>query len=176
MSIHAWPPLHCRICRAVTTRLLDFAGKPKRLASRKARRSPRAATGPIPERPNAEKANSRTSLGRRAFACAMQLDVTLKGHPRRNLNELCLYTVKTADPLRAVYLPLRRLAETAGDRKPSCAAAPDKRRVHEKRIGRRARGYDNRACSHASRSLSFRRAAPLWKQFASDKRRQLSRN
>lgn len=29
-----------------------------------------------------------------AFACAMQLDVTIKGHGRMNLAELCIYEVK----------------------------------------------------------------------------------
>ena len=29
-----------------------------------------------------------------SFACAMQLDVTIKGHGRMNLNELCIYEVK----------------------------------------------------------------------------------
>lgn len=29
-----------------------------------------------------------------AFACAMQLDLTLKGHGRLSLNELCIYEVK----------------------------------------------------------------------------------
>jgi hypothetical protein len=29
-----------------------------------------------------------------SFACAMQLDVTLKGHGRMSLNELCIYEVK----------------------------------------------------------------------------------
>src|SRR2546421_4351440 len=29
-----------------------------------------------------------------AFACAMQLEVTIKGHGRMNLNELCVYQVK----------------------------------------------------------------------------------
>jgi hypothetical protein len=29
-----------------------------------------------------------------SFACAMHLDVTIKGHGRMNLNELCIYVVK----------------------------------------------------------------------------------
>jgi hypothetical protein len=29
-----------------------------------------------------------------SFACAMQLDLTLKGHGRMSLNELCIYEVK----------------------------------------------------------------------------------
>lgn len=29
-----------------------------------------------------------------SFACAMQLDLTLKGHGRMSLNELCVYEVK----------------------------------------------------------------------------------
>ncbi len=29
-----------------------------------------------------------------SFACAMQLDVTIKGHGRMNLNELCIYEIK----------------------------------------------------------------------------------
>lgn len=29
-----------------------------------------------------------------SFACAMQLDVTIKGHGRMNVNELCIYEVK----------------------------------------------------------------------------------
>jgi limonene-1,2-epoxide hydrolase len=29
-----------------------------------------------------------------SFACAMQLDVTIKGQGRMNLNELCVYEVK----------------------------------------------------------------------------------
>jgi hypothetical protein len=29
-----------------------------------------------------------------SFACAMQLDLTLKGHGRMTLNELCIYEVK----------------------------------------------------------------------------------
>ena len=29
-----------------------------------------------------------------SFACAMQLDVTIKGHGRMSLNELCIYEVK----------------------------------------------------------------------------------
>ena len=29
-----------------------------------------------------------------SFACAIQLDVTIKGHGRMNMNELCIYEVK----------------------------------------------------------------------------------
>ena len=29
-----------------------------------------------------------------SFACAMQLDLTIKGHGRMSLNELCIYAVK----------------------------------------------------------------------------------
>ena len=29
-----------------------------------------------------------------SFACAMQLDLTIKGHGRMSLNELCIYEVK----------------------------------------------------------------------------------
>jgi len=29
-----------------------------------------------------------------SFACAMQLDVTIKGHGRMKLDELCIYEVK----------------------------------------------------------------------------------